>query len=670
MIKPQEKDNFTMAYLLKNYTKVFVTAILLVSSMHLSAQLNKAYFYYQGQKSINQNKFTEAIGYLNVLIDTDSTIAEGWFLRGVAKYYLNDLRGSYSDLSNSISKNPLFTQAYHYRAIVNNRFSKYNDALKDLEFALELRPQDEEILFTRGGTYIQMMQYSKAIQDYSKVIMYAPSNTDSWINRGIAKLYSNDTLGAINDFSQAIKLNPFYSESYAKRSRVYYEKKEFDIALSDINQAIYLDSISTMPYFFRGLIRNATKNYKSALEDFNKVISIDPKNSLSLYNRALIRSQIGALNEALEDYDKLVELNPNNVLVFYNRASVNFDLGKFDDAIKDYSLAITLFPDFANAYINRSVAKTRVGDLKGAEKDYQIANEKIQKYKATSQEAYLAMADTSKKFNSLLEFDTDFSEGFSKINLKNDIILPTGFLPLFSLKLITEKTKTPFRDYKKPFIDDLNSKTINGYQFAYYQTNSQIEQTIDMGQSIDTSSISESLKHFYRGLQFSSTNKYNLAVKEFEKALESDPNNMIIALNLVVEKIEMAKFINQFENEAGSVSFKLGNQTIRTKEQNKSTNFLYNEAISSLKSIEIKLPDLAIVPYNIGNTYLLTEDLESAIEQYGKAIKLEPRFSEAWFNRGLIKLIKGTKQSGCFDISKAGELGLNQAYSIIQRFCK
>lgn len=649
---------------MKKYIRIVCFVVFAVFTLSASAQLNKAYFYYQGQRLITQDKYTEAIHYLNTLIEIDSTLAEGWFLRGVAKYYLNDLQGSKNDFSKSISKNPLFTVAYHYRAIVNNRLARYNDAFKDLEFALELRPGDQEILFTRGGTYIQTKQYDKAILDYTKVIRSAPSNIDSWLNRGIAKLSSSDTLGALNDFSQAIKLNPFYSESYSKRSRLYLETKEYDIALSDISQAIYLDSTSTMNYFIRGLIHNSLNNYKAAIEDFNKVLSIDPKNSLSLYNRALIKTQTGALNDALEDYDILARLNPNNVLVFYNRASVNYELGKFQNAVDDYSTAIKLFPDFANAYFNRSAAKSRIGNNKSAEEDYRIGNEKVKKYKASSQEAYLAMADTSKKFNNLLEFDTDFGTGFSQINIKNDINLPTGFLPFMKLQLIDENTKTSFRDFKNPFIDELNKTAAKGFQYAYSQL-SNLNQ-----QSVDSNNVSKSIVHFIKGIQFSSISRYSQAVQEYEKALKYEPKNQIIALNLISEKVEMVKFIDQFNNDANAVSFKMGNIGNEKNNQGKSTNYTYNEAIDKLKNIEIDLPDLAIIPYNIGNTYVLTEELDLAVNEYSNAIRIEPRFSEAWFNRGLVKLIKGEKQNGCADISKAGELGQNQAYSLIQKFCK
>ncbi|MHC1705166.1 MAG: tetratricopeptide repeat protein [Tenuifilaceae bacterium] len=653
---------------MKNIKHIILITLIFIG-VSSSAQLNKAYFFYQGQRLISQDKYTEAIRYLNTLIEIDSTLAEGWFLRGAAKYYLNDFHGSINDFSKSIKNNPLLTQAYHYRAIVESQLSRYKDAIKDLDFALELRPNDQEILYTRGATYIQTMQYNLAIEDYNKVIRYSPTNLGAWLNRGIARLYLNDTISAIEDYSQAIKLNPFYAESYSRRGRVYYEKKEFDVALFDINQSILLDSTSTINYFIRGLIRNSMNKPTQAIEDFDKVLSIDPNNSLSLYNRALIKSNTGALNSALEDYNRLVKLNPKNVLVFYNRASVNFDLGKYKESIDDYTSAISLFPDFANAYINRSVAKSRIGNTKGAEEDYNIANQKIQKYKTSSQASYIAMADTSNKLKSLLAFNTDFGEGFSKINLKNDISLPTGFLPFLKLQLIDDKSKTAFRNYRNKFIDSLNNRTINGYQFAFAQS---ITSSNSMGEvGVDKNAINKhnAEKHFYDGMLYSISNKFNQAVSEYQKALSFDPSNQIIALNLAVEEIEMTRFIEQFSGDLGSISFEMGGITNK-KEDKKEIINSYSEIISSLKTIEKKLPDLAVIPYNIGNAYLFSENLDNAIAEYNLALRIEPNFAEAWFNRGMVYLIKGEKQKGCLDISKSGELGINQAYSIIQKFCK
>ena len=65
-------------------------------------QLNKAYFFFKGEELLSKQKFNEALPYLNTLIGIDSTIYEGWFLRGVAKYNLGDFYGAISDFDKTI----------------------------------------------------------------------------------------------------------------------------------------------------------------------------------------------------------------------------------------------------------------------------------------------------------------------------------------------------------------------------------------------------------------------------------------------------------------------------------------------------------------------------------------------------------------------------------------
>jgi len=52
-----------------------------------------------------------------------------------------------------------------------------------------------------------------------------------------------------------------------------------------------------------------------------------------------------------------------------------------------------------------------------------------------------------------------------------------------------------------------------------------------------------------------------------------------------------------------------------------------------------------------------------------KAIELEPEFAEAYYNRGLTLIFLDEPARGALDLSKAGELGLVEAYSIIKRYC-
>ena len=62
--------------------------------------------------------------------------------------------------------------------------------------------------------------------------------------------------------------------------------------------------------------------------------------------------------------------------------------------------------------------------------------------------------------------------------------------------------------------------------------------------------------------------------------------------------------------------------------------------------------------------------LVDAIGSYNKALELYPMMGDAYYNRGLVLIYLKDKEKGCIDLSRAGELGVGEAYSIIKRYCE
>ena len=73
--------------------------------------------------------------------------------------------------------------------------------------------------------------------------------------------------------------------------------------------------------------------------------------------------------------------------------------------------------------------------------------------------------------------------------------------------------------------------------------------------------------------------------------------------------------------------------------------------------------------YNRANLKLRLKLYQRAIDDYSMAIKLKPKMSEAYYNRALILLYLKENKLACKDLSKAGELGISEAYNVIKRYC-
>ena len=81
-------------------------------------------------------------------------------------------------------------------------------------------------------------------------------------------------------------------------------------------------------------------------------------------------------------------------------------------------------------------------------------------------------------------------------------------------------------------------------------------------------------------------------------------------------------------------------------------------------------PSCAYLYYNRGGVYVLRKDYSHAIDDYTQAIALDHNLGEAYYNRGLALIESGKTDEGVRDLSKAGELGLYTAYSLIKKYRK
>jgi len=93
-------------------------------------------------------------------------------------------------------------------------------------------------------------------------------------------------------------------------------------------------------------------------------------------------------------------------------------------------------------------------------------------------------------------------------------------------------------------------------------------------------------------------------------------------------------------------------------------------AMTDLEQAIAKCERNAYLYYDRGNLHAINGDYELAVADYTTALSLDPRLAEAYYNRGIAYMNMKKTGEGIRDLSKAGELGLFDAYSMIKRFSK
>ena len=518
---------------LKKYILGIALGIALMCGKESYAQYNREYFFWVGRSCMMNNDYQEAIRTLNTLLRFDEDAFEGYFLRGIAKYNLDDLLGAEADFSTAIRLNPVYTQAYTYRAITRSRLGNYDDALQDFREAIDLRPDLPGPYYSRGVTRLLNQQFKEAIDDFDKFIRQENKVADAFICRGLSYLHLKDTVRAYDNFNTAIRTNRENPGGYNRRGGLYMEQKRFAEAEADFNKAIECDSAYLLSYFNRALVYSDTNRPMLALADFDKVIQLDSTNSLTYFNRAMLRTQIGDYNRALDDYDKVALYSPNNVLVYYNRAGVYAQLGELEKAIDDYSSAIKLYPDFANAYIYRGRLRELLRDPQGAKKDRDTAQKKIAEYRSRlSDSTYSIYADTTQRFDRLLSFDSKFSGGsFDRITGHNGGHEEMRLLPLFKFTLMRPDTVPTVERYHVQRVEDFRKRVDNEYLTLSWRESNIPADTLVM---LDKQYVEE-LKSdraswtvlFERGVTQSLIKQYTNAVNTFSVGHRAEPEQPV-----------------------------------------------------------------------------------------------------------------------------------------------
>ena len=669
-----------MHKLLKNI--LIVVLLTLAGGAELSAQYDKDVFYMRGRRALADGKYSMAIENFNILSQLDTTDHWTFFFRGIAKYNLGDLRGAKKDFDRSVRINPIFTSGYHYRGITESRFGDYDAALADLQKAIDLRPGEIGLYFSRGVTYFLSQQFSKAVEDFDRYIRKEPKDPSAYLNRGASQLFLGDTLSALNDYNKAIKLDRFDPEGYVRRGRVYASRKDYVNAIADMDKAIELDSSNTFAYFNRAIMHYEQERYHEAMDDLNRVLKDEPGNALTLYNRGLISAQLGAYDEALNDMDRVLNINPENVLAYFNRASIFIELGMYQNALEDYDKAIDLYPDFAKAYMNRSYVRNLMGDFKASKKDYDIAQQKVREYRDKNKSDVGSFADTTKKYSALLSLDAEFAKKDFNDELLQHRDIDIRLRPLYKFVAVGDKDMTNYAldsKFENPLIDRFVNQMPVGVEVRNSEVGmtqeqiSQLEEAAWSGTGVPTA---EEL--FLRALNDYDAKQFNSSLDYYGKAIDAasekgDYSRLYEAfyrLNRGVLRAEMIDFISSIQSNVQVLSMDdTGNTRARVKDQI-TRQYDYTDAVEDMKSASELLDDIPYIYYNLGNLYCLSAEHIKSIDNYTKAIDLYPYMGDAYFNRGLVLIYLKDKEKGCIDLSRAGELGVQDAYGVIKKYCE
>ncbi len=177
-------------------------------------------------------------------------------------------------------------RTYHKRAIlVGEVWRKYDDAIADLNRAIELRPQLEEAYCQRGLMYITTGDFYRAIADYTEAIEINPKSINAHLGRGRARKAIRDYIGEMEDYNTSIEIDPTHPGAYFHRGIVRSSRRDYRGALADYNKLIELDPHSFPAHELRGELLLFLNRDAEAEQDFKECFILKPSERPAIEKR-------------------------------------------------------------------------------------------------------------------------------------------------------------------------------------------------------------------------------------------------------------------------------------------------------------------------------------------------------------------------------------------------
>ena len=167
------------------------------------------------------------------------------------------------------------------------------DTLKDQPQALAAA------LTARGAWYINKSDF--ALKDLDRAIAIDPNNARAFRER--SNVYR--TIGrldrALADANTAVQLDPNDAEAFDNRGNVFYDNRQYDRAIADFNEALRLKPDFALAYNDRGDAYYFKQDYAASIKDLDEAIRLDPKSANAFTNRATTYSKLGRIDQAIRN---------------------------------------------------------------------------------------------------------------------------------------------------------------------------------------------------------------------------------------------------------------------------------------------------------------------------------------------------------------------------------
>lgn len=429
---------------------------------------------------------------------------------------------------------------------------------------------------------------------WSQKIEQNPNDAEAHANLGAVYQRRNNFAAALAEYEKAEKLNPSNVNTRLNLGTLYQAQKEYDTAIAAYDTILDVNPNFKLAYLYKAQCYKALGNKDAALENYKLALNLDP-------NNFEIKNEIHSLYEEnmtpeqkLAHYHAQLQQIPNNADLTYKYAYELHKAGKISDAIDYYKQTIKLEPKNEDAYINLAQAYKQQKDYEKSkitlidaqklfpenktiknqlisleaettsllytdasnlykEKKYLEAIEKYKKIVPETPESLLGIGACYQALNNNIEAAQYYVKSLEKDpnNAETAYYAALAYsnaedfnnAKVYAKRtLVIEPNNKNAKDLMS-YVDEQEITMKMDKAIALFEKEDYV-QSLSLINSIISQNNSDSTAYYYRAMIYDTQKKYNLAINDYKKAIENNPQMLIAYYAIAVDYDYLEQYAN------------------------------------------------------------------------------------------------------------------------------
>lgn len=349
-----------------------VDEILELTPDDLDARERKA------QILLSQNKWELAAQEYNYILEQKDVPLE-LKIRIGASYFNQSLKDSsltkvVKDFFQTIDKDTLDWQVKMFLGAIALNEKQDSSAIENFKIVTDLARWNVDAWIRLGGLYFDNRKYEEAVKVMDEAIELFPDDFTINLILGLSFAQLDKHNQAKPYLKKSVELNPNDLTSLSSYAYTLSQLKENELAVNYLKQALKLNPDDVNLLGTLGLIYDSMENWAACDSAYERALKIDSTNSLVNNNYAYSLSERGErLNDALAMVEIAIAADPDNTSYLDTIGWVHYKLGNYAEAKKFLEEAIKIGGERAVMLDHLGDVMFKLGDIRKAKMLWQKA---------------------------------------------------------------------------------------------------------------------------------------------------------------------------------------------------------------------------------------------------------------------------------------------------------